>query len=190
MKFVHLFRRRDSAASALYGQIVAQARQPNFYLAGVPDTVQGRYEMIALHIFLVLHRLKREGGHGARLAQDLFDLMFQDMDRNLRELGTGDLAVGKRIKALAKGLYGRIAAYQKGLAPDGGDHRLEQALDRNVFSESESSPEVLTGLAGYLRREAESLAGQSYQDLAAGRLRFDPPALTPVAPVKTAQPNE
>lgn len=184
MKFAHLFRRRDSAASALYGQIVAQARQPNFYLAGVPDTVEGRYEMIALHIFLVLHRLKREAGQGARLAQDLFDLMFQDMDRNLRELGTGDLAVGKRIKALAKGLYGRIAAYEKGLAPDGG---LEQALDRNVFHDCQSTPQVLAGLAGYLRNEVASLASQSYDELAAGRLRFDLPALPPAGLTQTAR---
>ena len=190
MKLVNLFRRRDSAATALYGQIVAQARQPDFYLAGVPDTVQGRYEMIALHIFLVLHRLKHEGGHGAKLAQDLFDLLFQDMDRNLRELGTGDLAVGKRIKALAQGLYGRIAAYEKGLAPDNGENQLEQALDRNIFNDCEVSPDVLTGLAGYLRGEVESLAKQSYQDLSAGRVRFNPLAMAPVAPVKNARTSE
>ena len=76
------------------------------------------------------------------------------------------------------------------MAPDGGERRLEQALDRNVFSESESSPEVLAGLARYLRGEVETLAAQSYQELAAGRLRFDPPALTPARPVKAATANE
>ena len=107
---------------------MAQARKPDFYrTAGVPDTVQGRFEMIALHMFLVLHRLKQEGGTGTDLAQNLFDLMFQDMDRNLRELGTGDLAVGKRIKTLAKELYGRIAAYEKGLNADTAPAELEQA---------------------------------------------------------------
>ena len=177
MKLARLFRRREPAANPLYGQIVAQARQPEFYLAaGVPDTVQGRFEMIALHMFLVLHRLKQEGGQGADLAQDLFDLMFQDMDRNLRELGTGDLAVGKRIKALAKGLYGRIAAYEKGLTgPDTAD--LEQALARNVFDSEPVAPGALKELADYLRCTVRALASQPYRDISAGTIVFAAPDL-------------
>lgn len=177
MKLAKLFRRRDPAAHPLYGQIVAQARLPDFYLAGgVPDTVQGRFEMIALHMFLVLHRLKQEGEQGADLAQDLFDLMFQDMDRNLRELGTGDLAVGKRIKALAKGLYGRIVAYERGLlqAPD---TDLEEALARNVFGNDQVPPRALAGLAEYLRAAAKVLAAQPYREIAAGRIAFAAPAI-------------
>lgn len=179
MKLARLFRRRDAAAHPLYGQIVAQARQPDFYLAaGVPDTVQGRFEMIALHMFLVLHRLKQEGGQGADLAQDLFDLMFQDMDRNLRELGTGDLAVGKRIKTLAKGLYGRIAAYEQGLnAGAGAAAGLEQALARNVFADAPVPPGALTALADYLRRSVPTLASQPYRDLSAGKIVFTAPDL-------------
>jgi cytochrome b pre-mRNA-processing protein 3 len=176
MKLAKLFRRRDPAANPLYGQIVAQARQPAFYLAGkVPDTVQGRFEMIALHMFLVLHRLKQEGEQGADLAQDLFDLMFQDMDRNLRELGTGDLAVGKRIKTLAKGLYGRIAAYEGGLADHAESGDLEQALARNVFGSDQAASEALKELASYLRRAVKGLAGQPYRDIAAGKVIFAAP---------------
>jgi cytochrome b pre-mRNA-processing protein 3 len=178
MKLAKLFRRRDPAAVSIYGQIVTQAREPDFYrAAGVPDTVQGRFEMIALHMFVVLHRLKQEGETGAGLAQDLFDLMFQDMDRNLRELGTGDLAVGKRIKFLAKGLYGRIAAYERGLAAGVGAGELEQALARNVFPGSPASPDSLAMLADYLRRAARSLAVQPYREIAAGRIAFEPAAL-------------
>ncbi len=178
MKLARLFRRRDAAAHPLYGQIVAQARQPDFYrAAGVPDTVQGRFEMIALHMFLVLHRLKQEGGAGADLAQDLFDLMFQDMDRNLRELGTGDLAVGKRIKTLAKELYGRIAAYEKGLTGGTGAAELEQALARNIFADAPIPPGALTALADYLRRSVPVLARQPYTDLAAGKVAFAAPSL-------------
>lgn len=190
MKLAKLFRRQDPAATTLYGQIVAQARQQDFYLAGVPDTVQGRFEMIALHIFLVLHRLKREGERGAGLAQDLFDLMFQDMDRNLRELGTGDLAVGKRIKALAQGLYGRIAAYEHGLAAGTAADHLEQALARNVFPSGDVRPGVLTGLAAYLRGEAESLAAQSYRELSAGRVTFAMPGIAGTESAKHANTNE
>lgn len=182
MKLAKLFRRRDPAAVPIYGQIVAQAREPDFYLAaGVPDTVQGRFEMIALHMFVVLHRLKQEGEAGADLAQDLFDLMFQDMDRNLRELGTGDLAVGKRIKSLAKGLYGRIAAYERGLAAGVGVGELEQALARNVFPGAPASPDSLAMLADYLRRAVRGLAVQPYREIAAGRIAFEPATLATVS---------
>jgi cytochrome b pre-mRNA-processing protein 3 len=179
MKLAKFFHRRDPAASMLYEQIVGQARRPEFYLAcGVPDTVQGRFEMIALHMFLVLHRLKREGEAATSLAQDLFDLMFQDMDRNLRELGTGDLAVGKRIKTLAKGLYGRIAAYERGLGQgsgqgsDAGPQDLELAVARNVFPQGAPPAACLAALVDYLRRSPAVLAAQAYGELAAGRIAF------------------
>jgi cytochrome b pre-mRNA-processing protein 3 len=175
MKLANLFRRRDPAASVLYQEIVGQARRPAFYLVcGVPDTVQGRFEMIALHMFLVLHRLKREGEPATALAQDLFDLMFQDMDRNLRELGTGDLAVGKRIKALAKGLYGRIAAYERGLGEGGGTapDTLEQAIARNVFPSGAPEAACLGALVDYMRRSPAVLAAQAYNELSAGRIAF------------------
>lgn len=179
MKLARLFRSRDQAAIALYGRLVAQARRPEFYtVCGVADTVPGRFEMIALHMFLVLYRLKQEGGRGAALAQNLFDVMFEDMDRNLRELGTGDLAVGKRIKSLAKSLYGRIAAYESGLAPSGGGEgiggRLEEALARNVFADVSVQAGQLAALADYLRRTVATLAAQDYRDIAAGRPAFGP----------------
>jgi cytochrome b pre-mRNA-processing protein 3 len=186
MKLANLFRRRDPAASVLYETVVRQARRPEFYVAcGVPDTVQGRFEMIALHMFLVLHRLKRERETGTGLAQDLFDLMFQDMDRNLRELGTGDLAVGKRIKTLAKGLYGRIAAYERGLTSAGGTgpDSLEQAIARNVFPQGVPSAACIGALADYVRRSPAALAAQSYADLSAGRAVF---AALPMAESATA----
>jgi cytochrome b pre-mRNA-processing protein 3 len=186
MKLANLFRRRDPAASVLYEAIVRQARRPEFYVTcGVPDTVQGRFEMIALHMFLVLHRLKRERESATGLAQDLFDLMFQDMDRNLRELGTGDLAVGKRIKTLAKGLYGRIAAYERGLTQGGsaGPDSLEQAIVRNIFPGGAPPAACLDTLADYVRRSPAVLAAQTYGDLSAARVAF---AALPIAEPATA----
>jgi cytochrome b pre-mRNA-processing protein 3 len=118
-----LFRKRrlDTPAGLIYGALVAQARDPWFYgELGVPDTVEGRFEMIALHGFIVLNRLKLEKRDGSPLAEQLgqaiFDLMFADMDRNLREMGVGDLGIAKRVKALIKGFYGRIKAYEEGLS--------------------------------------------------------------------------
>jgi cytochrome b pre-mRNA-processing protein 3 len=186
MNLADLFRRRDPAAHSIYAEIVAQARRPDFYLVcGVADTVQGRYEMIALHMFLVLHRLKGEGKPGAALAQDLFDLMFADMDRNLRELGTGDLSVGKRIKTLAQGLYGRVAAYERGLSP-GQQEALRDSLSRNVFAGAPAHGEGLSGLTDYLQRAATALAAQDFAEICSGRIAF---AALPVAGMAAPRPG-
>ena len=120
-------RRRQAAAArdaarALYKTAVARARDPVFYARyAVPDSLDGRFDMIALHVFLVLHRLKQEGDPTKALAQILFDTMFADMDESLRELGVGDLSVGRRVKTMAEALYGRIAAYQAALDADDED---------------------------------------------------------------------
>jgi cytochrome b pre-mRNA-processing protein 3 len=113
MSLASLFRRnrhRD-AALRLYHAIVAQARAPVFFAGfGVPDTFDGRFELIALHGYLVLNRLKAEGPRMAELAQELFDVMFADFDRGLREMGVGDLGVGRQVKTMAQAFYGRIGA--------------------------------------------------------------------------------
>jgi cytochrome b pre-mRNA-processing protein 3 len=147
---------RQVWARALYERVVAQARQPGFYRdCGVPDTVDGRFESIALHAFLVLHRLKADPGATEDLGQALFDVMFQDMDQSLRELGAGDLGVGPRVKRMAQGLYGRIAAYEAGLS--GPAAELEAALRRNLFGTVTPEPEQVRAMAAYLRRAADAL---------------------------------
>ena len=169
------FRRSSDlrAAHDLYGAIVAQARQPVFYSElGVPDTVDGRFEMICLHTFLVLHQLKTDKADSA-FSQALFDTMFEDMDRNLREMGAGDLGVGRRVKAMAKALYGRIAAYEDGL---GGDRsKLTGALMRNVYATGDVAPDVADRLADYMLRENESLRQADRTALRAGRVAFGQP---------------
>ncbi len=171
------FRRdpREGRARALYETVVAQARQPGFYShCGVPDTVDGRFELIALHVFLVLHRLKADRPETAELAQDLFDTLFRDMDQSLRELGAGDLGVGPRVKHMAQGLYGRIDAYETGL--EGPEGALEAALGRNLYGTVTPQPEQLRSMAGYLRREVDGLARREPADLEAGTPGFgDPP---------------
>ena len=125
-----LFRSRfiRRAASELYTKSVAAARLPDFYAAlAVPDTIEGRYEMIVLHIVLLLRRLRQPGEHQKRLAQALVDYMAADLDRSIRELGVGDLSVGKFMKRLGEGLYGRAAAYDKAL-----DDRDPRALETAV----------------------------------------------------------
>jgi len=183
-----LFSPKDGKASAgtaqsaaiLYRALVEQARQPLFYAAyGVPDTLDGRFELIALHMFFVLHRLKIDDPAAQQLAQELFDTMFGDMDRSLREMGVGDLGVGRRIRAMGEALYGRMAAYEAGLAAD--DSVLAAALRRNVYGtlrNTEPSAAALAAVCTYMRDAVRRLAVQPLQQLAAGDVTFPPvPAL-------------
>jgi cytochrome b pre-mRNA-processing protein 3 len=162
------------AAELAYGRVVEHARQPGFFIeCGVPDTLDGRFELICLHAFLYLHRLKREQPQAAPLGQRFFDTMFADFDRSLREMGTGDLSVGREIKRMAEAFYGRVAAYEQGLAGD--DSVLQPALARNLFGTAPPDPALLTAMAGYVRREAARLNRQDAAELLAGRLSFGGP---------------
>ena len=158
-------------ARALYEAVVAQARQPDFYLrCGVPDTLDGRFEMIALHSFIVLRRLRALGAEAEGVAQDFVDTLVLDLDRSLREMGVGDLGVGKRVKRMAAGFHGRITAFEQGL--ECGPEELEAAVRRNVFGTTSPDPWQVSALAAYLRREVEA---QPDSELVAGKLSFGPP---------------
>lgn len=160
---------------ALYERIVRQARLPQFYARhGVPDTPLGRFEMIALHAFLVMRRLKRESEGGA-IAQALFDLMFADVDRNLREMGVGDLGVGRRVKALAKGFYGCVRAYESALDNHGAGESLAAALARNLYAGAVREADGPEAVADYMRREDRALATARADDVLAGRVTFGEP---------------
>jgi cytochrome b pre-mRNA-processing protein 3 len=177
-----LFRRKSplrESAEKLYSGVVEQARRPEFYTAlGVPDTADGRFDLIALHAYLVLRRLKREPEAGSALAQTFFDHMFMDVDRNLREMGVGDLSVGRHIKAMAEGFYGRIAAYDVGLA--GSDEALTEALDRNLYRNATAAPAALAAIAVYLKRESGALDRAPLASLLKGEISFgSPPEMRP-----------
>ena len=171
------FFRRDNhvpAARALYECVVAQAREPVFYRdLGVPDTLDGRFELLVLHVFLVLHRLKRQGQESDVLAQDLFGVLFLDMDVSLREMGAGDLGVSHKIKAMVQGFYGRVAAYEAGLHE--GQDSLEQALGRNLYGTVSAQDNQLRAMADYLRREVAALADQDLDAAFEGRVTFGAP---------------
>ncbi len=168
---------RDAAAAA-YALAVAQARQPAFFAAyGVPDTLDGRFELICLHAFFYLHRLRTELPRSAALSQAFFDTMFADLDRSLRELGTGDLSVGKHVKRMARGFYGRVRAYQQGV--ESGDSVLAAALARNLYGtmyESKSASQI-EAMTRYVRRAVAELAGQAAAELLLGRVGFPLPVI-------------
>src|SRR5262249_43293445 len=118
---------------ALYSTAVAIARDPWLYRElAIPDTLDGRFDFIALHAFLLIHRLQDAPEPGPALAQAVFDAMFRDMDDNLREIGVSDLSVGKRVRAMWEALHGRAQTYAAAIrTPD--TSALEAALARNVW---------------------------------------------------------
>jgi cytochrome b pre-mRNA-processing protein 3 len=171
---LRLFRRtpRDDTIAALYGTIVAQARAPAFYqIYGVPDTVNGRLEMVVLHAVLLLRRLEREPPPLRALGQGLFDRFCRDMDDSMREMGVGDLAVPRRMRRIGAAFYGRQAAYRAAL--EAFDQRaLAAALERNVFAGA-AGGEAALRLAAYTREAAGRLAAQD--GFERGQLAFPDP---------------
>jgi len=160
-------------AREAYLAVVAQARQPDLYSSfGVPDSVEGRFEMIALHAILLVHRIKGRGEASDKFGREFMSYLFADMDRNLREMGTGDMRVGKKIKEMAEAFYGRARAYQAAL--EAGTPDLEEALARNVFAEVEDHHSGVRGLADSVRRQVAALENQDLADLLAGKVRFEP----------------
>jgi cytochrome b pre-mRNA-processing protein 3 len=140
---------------AIYGMIVTQAREPLFYRdLGVPDTVNGRFDLLVLHLWMVLRRLRPVEG-GTALCQALFDRFCDDMDGNLREMGVGDLTVPKRMQAFGEAFYGRVAAYDLALAA--GTEPLTQALSRNILDSAQIRK--ARRLAVYTEAAIAALAG-------------------------------
>ena len=159
------------SAETIYRKIVERAREPKFYSdLGVPDTVDGRFELVVLHAFLVLRRLKPGSGGASPIAQALFDVMFEDMDLSLREMGAGDMGVGKRVKSMVQAFYGRIASYEAGLSL--ADQGLEVAILRNVYGTSNPLPANVSALAEYIRFQEVYLGDVDIEDIKSGAFDF------------------
>jgi cytochrome b pre-mRNA-processing protein 3 len=177
---LNLFRRtpREDTIAGLYGAIVAHARHPAFYRRfGVPDTANGRLEMIVLHMILVLSRLdelEAEGGRAGPVGQALFDHFCSDMDANLREMAVGDLAVPRKMKAIAEAFYGRKRAYAAAMTSPT-DEPLATALSRNIYGADAPGSADADGMARYTREAARRLAVLEAPALLAGGLEFPDP---------------
>jgi cytochrome b pre-mRNA-processing protein 3 len=168
------FRRRpqQEAILSLYNNIVAQAREPLFYRdLGVPDTVDGRFDMVLLHLWMVLRRLRTAAG-GAERSQALFDHFCGDMDDNLREMGVGDLTVPKRMQKFGEAFYGRSAAYDRAL--EAGAEPLAQALCKNILDGRDI--EHARRLAAYANAAVAALAALDDTSVGNGSWRFPSPS--------------
>jgi cytochrome b pre-mRNA-processing protein 3 len=165
----------ERTADILYGAIVARARHPALYAnLGVPDTVSGRFEMVVLHLFLVLDRLAKPATADGDVGQAVFDLFCTDMDRSLRELGIGDLGVPKRMRQVGEAFYGRTRAYTDAIARND-PVALAAALQRNAFKNADGADRCLP-LAAYVLAASRALAGADRTAIAGGALQVPDPA--------------
>lgn len=156
-----------AAGRELYTRAVAQARTPALYAdLGAPDTPEGRFEVYSLHVYLLLERLKDQGQPAADAAQALFDTYASALDNTLRELGVGDLSVGKRMRKLGEAFYGRIKGYETALAALPDRAGLEALVARTVYADTDASQ--APALAGYILARREALAAQPLERLLGG----------------------
>ena len=154
------FLKRDNLLNnvdKVYGIVVDQSRKPTFYAElSIPDNIDGRFDVLGLHMFFIFSRLKNEEKIAADFSQSLFDTMFVDMDQSLREMGVGDLSVGKRVKDMGKALLGRIEAYDKAFSAEYSD--IEATIVRNIYRGDLPHLHQVRRLIKYSKGTIENLA--------------------------------
>jgi cytochrome b pre-mRNA-processing protein 3 len=159
------------AGQALYACAAAQARNPVFYASlGAPDTVEGRFELFSLHVALLLLRLKAQGAQADETAQQLFESYVRGLDDALRELGVGDVMVGKRMRKLGEAFYGRMRSYELALACRPDLSELQAVMSRTVLEGSSGGR--ADAMADYAARAADRLADEPLEGLLAGRAQW------------------
>lgn len=166
---------KKETAARLYGAIVKLARAPVLYRdMEIPDTLDGRFDAVILHVHLILRRLRHLGPEGGRLGQLVFDAMFANMDVALREMGVGDLSVGKKVRRMAEAYFGRAVAYDQALVPGAEEDMLAETLVRNVYGGSPPSAAALARLADHVRDLDARIARLSLDALKAAELSASP----------------
>jgi len=171
-----LFKPRPAqlAGRALYSRTVTQSRSPALYAdLGAPDTVEGRFELYSLHVYLLLERLKNQGVQAAETAQTLFDTYLSALDNALREMGVGDLSVGKRMRKLGEAFYGRVNSYEEALAALPDTAALEAMLARTVYEGADAAK--APALAAYVLAQRQGLLAQPLERLYAGEVEWTAP---------------
>ncbi|MCH9845726.1 MAG: hypothetical protein K0U39_09500 [Alphaproteobacteria bacterium] len=160
----------------LYTAIVAQARQQKIFRDwGVPDTPDGRFDSLVLHMVMVLDRLSKcdDADEHRQFGKELIEVMVEDLDHNFRELGVGDLAVGKRIKGMLKAFYGRVQSYGKAFESRD-ETLLEQVVVRNIYRKSEKMPDAtqIQQLCTYIWQQTQHLQNYSGAQITQGKLNW------------------
>lgn len=171
--FSRLFKSQNqsSVPNEIYGRLMAQAREPAFYeVIGVPDSVMGRFDMLAMHVYLINRRLKVEDDPvAAELSQDIFDLFVDDIERALRELGIGDTTVPKRKKKLIHSFYAQIDEFDNDIeAAD--ENGLSEKINSRYLEKSENGNK--NALATYMLENAKALSETEYSEILKGNVTW------------------
>ena len=169
--FKGLFRpdRTRTTGAALYAQCAAAARKPEFYQRlAVPDTVEGRFEIYALHVLLVIDRLRGQGEQASAVSQALFDALLRGLDDGLREMGVGDLSVGKKMRKLGEALYGRARNLDRALAVLPATGELEELLVRTVYAGIDTPP--VARLMDWIQATRAALGAQTLETILEGHV--------------------
>jgi cytochrome b pre-mRNA-processing protein 3 len=165
--------RTQRIGRAFYDSIVAQSRAEPFYRElGVPDTMEGRFELIVLHTHLVLERLRPEGDIGQALSRALIEAFVADVDANMREIGIADLGVPRRVKRAAAALFERARAYAAAQPASGTPDALQGALVEHIYGGVCTNPNLPLQMARYVRQAVASLDQQPSSALLEGRVAF------------------
>jgi cytochrome b pre-mRNA-processing protein 3 len=170
-----LFRPRPARAigQTLYQRVVDQSRTPALYAdIGAPDTVEGRFEIYTLHVVLLLERLRGHGEQAAEVSQALFDTYVKSLDDALREMGVGDLSVGKKMRKLGEALFGRAKSYEAAFQALPATELLEALLVRTIFADADAAG--APRLTAYVTAQRAHLASQDLERLVAGEVDWRP----------------
>ena len=174
MGFLHHLRtkkRTADSASALYIASVQQSRLEKFYTEwGVPDNVDGRFDLIVLHLMLLIRRLRPQAEETKDLSQEILNIFFADMDRNFREMGVGDMSVGKHVKKAAKAFYGRAEIIEEGL--DGSKDALETSLMETLYRSVDVTKGDEKKMSLYVIETNNYLSQQSLKHILSGQIYF------------------
>lgn len=168
-----LFRRKNpyaQAARRLYADAFTHSRNTAFYSDyGVPDTLDGRFDLLLLHMFLIIQRMQAEGQGGALLSQALFDITFANMDQSLRENGIGDMGVPKHMRRMMTAFNGRMHRYRDALAAG----QIESALAANLYGTVENPDSAtLNRMAEYVRENTKALKAQTFEIITGQGVKF------------------
>ncbi|HEX3364362.1 ubiquinol-cytochrome C chaperone family protein [Phenylobacterium sp.] len=162
-----------AAGRALYARAVEQARAPGLYAdLAAPDTVEGRFELYSLHVVLLLDRLRGQGDLAADVSQVLFDTYVKGLDSALREMGVGDLSVGRKMRKLGEAFYGRGKSYEVAFAALPDQTQLDALLARTVYADADAAQ--TPRLAAYVLGQRAALAAQDLEPLLAGQVTWQP----------------
>ena len=177
LDFLFGYKKLKNVGYKLFSKIIEQSRVSEFYSRlGVEDSLDGRFDLMAVHMVILLDKLDQEKDNkkSARLKRILQEIMFDNLDLTLREIGVGDLGVGKKIKVMAEAFYGRMTVYQAAFK-EGDTDLISEALLRNLYRGKVIDKNILSDMSAYVRKQHKNIASQPISEIMHGEIEFSLP---------------